>query len=247
MGSVALLSIFTFSYRAVPSTWEVLHGRLLNKWMNDLPPSPHAIGICPTTAVHATSSLYKCSPHAKHDGESNTCTQSPSPPYASNAGNSPPLWTSDHHPSPAGTTPTLKKKKKIKKHSTRLCGHSTAAPCGHLRSELTVWPVWLPLWVGKGKLVRWARFTEARQLGRSLGPRQSRDLGWVMEEQVEEGHYQEQPDTEQGEWQPQCPADLILPQLSPWDRGGRRCELECANFLNHASLECVSNTRRGAL
>lgn len=141
----------------------------------------------------------------------------------------------------------LKKKKKIKKHSTRLCGHSTAAPCGHLRSELTVWPVWLPLWVGKGKLVRWARFTEARQLGRSLGPRQSRDLGWVMEEQVEEGHYQEQPDTEQGEWQPQCPADLILPQLSPWDRGGRRCELECANFLNHASLECVSNTRRGAL
>lgn len=55
---------------------------------------------------------------------------------------------------------------------------------------------------------------------------------------------EEESGEELGGLQPQCPADLLL-SVTPLPGGqGRQ---ECADFLNPGPLECVSNTRHGAL
>lgn len=84
-------------------------------------------------------------------------------------------------------------------------------------------------------------------MGGNVGTRQSQGLAlgstlaWSSGKR--RGHYQV---TGQEGRESGSPSNLeIWSHLSPWSRGGRRCELECAESVKPALLECVSNTHHG--
>lgn len=181
-----------------------------------------------TPALHATPGFGERSRPAKHNvGWGRVaCTSSRAPAL-------PPLpsqeialyWdlVTTTPPKPAPLLPFKEKKeRKSKEHRTGLCGLSTAAPGGYLRLQLTVWPVWLPLWVEESKSGVGAG--RQRQLAwGEAGTRGSSALGrvgtftWRWRAGEEEGG------EEQGGPQPRCPADLLL-SVTPLPGEQRRQE-----------------------
>ena len=207
-----------------------------------------------TPALHATPGFGERSRPAKHNvGWGRVaCTSSRAPAL-------PPLpsqevalyWdlVTTTPPKPAPLLPFKEKKeRKSKEHRTGLCGLSTAAPGGYLRLQLTVWPVWLPLWVEESKSGVGAGRQRQLAWGK-LVPGAARPWGgWVLSlgaggrGRRRAGRNRE--DRSLGVLRT-C---SCLSHLFPGNRGGRRRqELECADFLNPGPLECVSNTSHGAL